>query len=445
MNQEYILNPEVYFFENKPDWGLYNSETQKVIFVNEKIGIYLKQNKTFRKIEFPFKPKLFYKLIDLEFLIIPNTISLKTKNILSKISKPSIDFLYLLTTNKCNFNCKYCFINGNLETKKTENMSLEILTKSLDLFSKSRTKTKKSEILFYGGEPLLNFNIIQQATNIVRNKINTNELKNIKFNIITNGSLVSKSIAKFLYENNFGIGVSIDGPQKIHDKMRIYSNGKGTYKTVLKGYNNLFSQGNKVGISCTISNHNYLNLKQVLEHFTSELNCKNVGFNLLLDSFRFKNEQDLNIIVENILDAYDFGKTQGIFEDSTSKIGNPFYKEYIRYINCGACGKQIVVLPNGKIGPCQACLEDSRIFNKTVFNEKDINQNKVFLEWANRSSYTINTCKNCIAKSVCGGGCAYRAQIQTGNINSPDYNYCIFAKKTLNKLIWDAYEKIKDK
>lgn len=445
MNQEYILNPEVYFFENKPDWGLYNSETQKVIFVDEKIGLYLKQNSTFKKIKFPFKMELFSKLIDLEFLIKPNTLSLKTKNILSKISKPNIDFLYLLTTNKCNFNCKYCFINGNLETKKSENMSLDVLNKSLDLFSRSINKTKKSEILFYGGEPLLNFNIIEHATNIIENKINTNELNNIKFNIITNGSLVSKSIAKFLYENNFGIGISIDGPQKIHDKMRIYSNGRGTYKNVLNGYKNLINQGNKVGISCTISNHNYLNLKSVLEHFIKTLNCKNVGFNLLLDSFKFKNKNDLDTIVDNILEAYDLGKTEGVFEDSVSKIGNPFYKEYIRYINCGACGRQIVVLPNGKIGPCQACLDDAKIFNKNVFNENDIIKNKTFLEWSNRSSYTISECKSCIAKSICGGGCAYRAKLQTGYINSPDYNYCIFAKKTLNKLIWDSYGKIKNK
>ncbi|MBI5884599.1 radical SAM protein [archaeon] len=189
--------------------------------------------------------------------------------------RPAISTLYLLVTDACNLDCRYCFIEPKIrELGKKTNMTEETAKKAIDLFSK--TATDNPMVIFYGGEPLLNFEVIKFATNYGKNK-----LMQPHFTIVTNGTLITNKIAKFFKKQEFNVGVSIDGRKNTHDKMRQYwKQGKGTYSDVRKGLRELIKAGVPFGASCTIGNHNKDCLNNEVKHLIA-IGAKGIGFNLM--------------------------------------------------------------------------------------------------------------------------------------------------------------------
>jgi uncharacterized protein len=142
--------------------------------------------------------------------------------------------LVLNITEQCNMRCKYCSYSGKYPYERVhqnQHMTLETAKKAVDFYLLHSCQDPGQIIGFYGGEPLLNFNVIR---GIVYYTADISKKKNVYFKIETNGTLLNQNIIDFFIENNFIISISLDGPREIHDQNRILKNGRGSFDTVIR-------------------------------------------------------------------------------------------------------------------------------------------------------------------------------------------------------------------
>lgn len=349
--------------------------------------------------------------------------------------KPDFTHMYLILTETCNFDCNYCFIEK--ENKKNNIMSIKTAEKGIDFFIKYGSNfNKKHRIILYGGEPLLNFPVIEFSIKYLKEKYAQNPLAELNIDLITNGSLITKNIANFLSENDVSVTVSIDGFQEIHDAVRVYPSGKGTFDETVRGYNLLKDAGCDVSVSCTVGEHNIEKLESITEYLVKELHTKAVNFNLIGESSNKKNDGSMLKIINKLIKSFEIARDYGVRIEPIMKKARAFVEKQFRFYNCSACGKQIVIAPNGDVGPCHAFLNSRKFFNGNIY---DPNYNPIidpiFKEWNRYSPININTCINCPAIAICGGGCPHNNYIYRGDLWKIDSDDCLQNKVVLKWLI----------
>jgi uncharacterized protein len=308
-------------------------------------------------------------------------------------------------------------------------MSEKTCKDAIDYFYKL-SASKGREIIIYGGEPLLNRKICEKTIEIVRDR---DEEASIL--LITNGSLIDEEIAKFLAKNKVKVSVSIDGPKEINDKFRKDKTGKGTFDRTLRNYK-ILKNYTKPAVSCTISAHNVKILPEVAEWIISELEPHAIGFNLPIVARDSPYHVDPELLAEKLLRAQEICRSHGVYEDRVDRKVVSWVKKQIYPTDCAGIGCQIVVAPDGSFGPCHGLIG-------TEYFSKEGIENKKFGEFASRHPFNMQECYSCEAVGICGGGCAYRAWLNYKTIWMPDEDHCIFAKRILEKMIWDAYARTK--
>ncbi len=365
------------------------------------------------------------------------------KHRIENLPGPAINLMYLILTDECNYGCTYCYV----ENAMPKNFSFSYMTekmakKRIDNFANwsNKKKSRNKSILFYGGEPLLNKTVFEKAvTYIQKLKKEKTLMKNTDISIITNGSLITKEIAKFIKENGVTVGISIDGGPNCNDLCRKFLSGKGTFEATFNGYKNLIEAGVKdIGISFTVGYHNVDNLLENTKYVINKFSVRSLGYNILMDS-------ENNILAtidyakkasEEIIKCFEYLREQGIYEDRVMRKVEFFSNKKVYPTDCAACGRQFVALPDGKIGPCQAFMGSKKHFFNNSRNFSPY-ENKTFIEWSNRSPLSMPQCYHCVALGLCGGGCPCRAEIRNGDIWAIDEIFCQHSKKTVEWIIND--------
>lgn len=347
---------------------------------------------------------------------------------------PNISLMYLLLTEDCNYDCKYCFIEPKIREKNLM-MTKEIAKKGIDLYLRNLGSGDYHEVWFYGGEPLMNFDVMKFSVEYVRGR-----LPNVRLTLITNGSLISDDVADFLVKNNINVGLSLDGPKEINDNYRyFYKTDRGTFDATLLGYKKLKERGLKLGVSCVVNKYNYDKLEEITEYFIKELGFNGIGFNLMREMNEDKAPNPREV-AKHMIKSFEICHGEGINED---RIGNRRFKSFINkrpwIKDCAGYGNQIVVTPNGKIGTCHAFWPENRYLDLDVNFNESICNNKNWIEWNNRLAYNLDDCKNCEGISLCGGGCAFSSFMSKGSLYALDEYTCEFVKEVLEWLIWHKF------
>ncbi|MEW6681005.1 MAG: radical SAM protein [bacterium] len=324
------------------------------------------------------------------------------------------------------------------------------MKKGIDLFIKNIDKTEDLEkhITFYGGEPLLCFDIVKFAIEYLRKEeaLCSFGKKGVEINIITNGSLVTEDIAKFFKDFNIGVTFSLDGQEIDNDKTRQYPDGRGTFKDVVKGLKNLQKYSCNVGICFTVGIQNVLNLMENVKFLVEELGVKVISYNVMHDLKKGKNPAyvDVKLVIENIMKTFPYLEEKGIFDEKILRRWDSFIEKRYYFHDCGACGSEIVLLPDEYIGSCHVCSS----FKKYCIPFKediDFRKEPIWQEWARRSPFNMPQCKGCNLISICGGGCPYSAMVRYGSIWDVDKDHCYdFISKILELYIWKVYDRMKD-
>jgi uncharacterized protein len=372
---------------------------------------------------------------ELEKLKLVNA-SIDLSEYVKRMSGVRFSVAYLLLTDNCNLNCKYCFIESCFE-KHNNSMSLETAFKAIDLYKKLVEKSgvdlKYAQVIFYGGEPTLNRKVLMPAIKRVRGY-------GMKPHMVTNGTLMDEELAVFLAENEVEVGVSMDGPKEVHDLKRVDLEGGGSFEKALNCFKLLKECGVRVGVSCTISNHN-IDEAAELTYFFNQIGCKNYTFNFL--NYNSNDSVPIEKLSEFFIKAFNLSKIFDAVEGRALRCVKAFINEDLNFKDCAGLGNQIVVLPDGKVGVCQAYASSEKYFIKTVDDDPEsFFADSVFKKWSERFPLNINNCLNCNAIGICGGGCAYYAEQTKGKIEEVDERYCKIMNDFLEFLIWDYYQKI---
>lgn len=371
------------------------------------------------------------------------------------IPQQGLETLYLLLSDHCNLRCSYCFIHQSMPevyTRKT--MIWETAQMAIDMFfanvAKNPPETRKSRktILFYGGEPLLNFVVLRKAVlyveDVYKNEIAEMGDRGFIFSLITNGTLITDRMAAFLVEHpRIAITVSLDGPKEINDQKRIYINGKGSYDQVVRGLRRLRQAGCKnLSLSCTLDEHNIDRLEEVLA-LSDEFGLIAINLNPLLDTEQEKiNDAYLTKVNARMIEYFLLARQKGVYEERMMRKIKPFISHRVRPYDCQATGSQVVCSPDGQLGICQEGLGMKNYFFGKASREFEFSKHPVAQEWGKRSPLNMPQCYGCPAIGICGGGCAYGAYLRNGSIWSVDTRFCEHSLTTLKWIVWDIYEQM---
>jgi len=233
-----------------------------------------------------------------------------------KLSK-HLSHLILNITEQCNQRCTYCIFSGNYPGQRTHNnsfMTWEIAQNSIDYFLQRARTDKKSIISFYGGEPLLNWKLVKKCINYT---IKRNTLDKLVITIGTNLTLCTNDIIDFLIHNNVELFVSLDGHSSIHNRARVFSNGKETHAKVLKILRKIKEKSaeyfyNKVSIFCTFDKNN--DLLEIFEYFSADffrnlsvqinpISETGTGFYKVTKNNQRNYRRSLNILLDRYLES----------------------------------------------------------------------------------------------------------------------------------------------
>lgn len=311
----------------------------------------------------------------------------------------------LITTKLCNLDCKYCY-----ETKNgTEDVVMSKKMAKCAIDNSIKESTDKLKIIFFGGEPTLNMDLIKFCVDYANNL----EIP-AEFQISTNG-VVSEEKLNYLIDNDFGIQISADGVPKIQNKQRPVKDGSGSAKDVEETISFLTEREYPFKIRMTVTNHNLDHLLESIRYY-GKLEVEYIHIESVSSSGGYNNnlytELDSKKFAEKMIQALDEAKEFGmrIINSAYMNISEPTTRF------CGAlCGNQIVLTPDGKVSTCYEVQDychpssDSLIIGEynSDTDEIEINQSKVD-KLKKVSTDKLKKCEDCFVKFICGGGCPIR-------------------------------------
>lgn len=325
-----------------------------------------------------------------------------------------INKICLAVSYNCNFSCLYCYNNTKADNTSVSLMTATTARRAIDFLSDNSSKDTLA-IDFFGGEPLLNFNVINIAADHCRSK-----KKDIKFSITTNATLITPSIAEFLKVNDFKVVVSIDGSENIHNQVRKYRNGKDSYESVIKGidilrqyiaaekltYNvvatKLFPYAEKIVSELQERGMSNISLNTVSAPGSSQLDINETTMQCLMESEEqiFKKLLTLDTILH--VRYLPFIQIMKIFAQGKKKM-----------LRCGVY-TDLAISAEGNFYPCHRFIGDNKFrlgdLWKGLLEEE---REKSYLSY---SEYHTK-CDSCWGRYICGGPCLYDSYAYTGSIN----------------------------
>lgn len=349
----------------------------------------------------------------------------------------------LNVAHSCNFGCLYCFAKKGNYGGKDALMSFDVARASIDFLVKNSDGRNTLEIDFFGGEPLLNFDVVKKTIEYART---TYKDKNFRFTLTTNGSLLTDEIEKFLYDNDVSIVLSLDGDKTTNDKYRVLRNGAGTFDLVFprvkkvaehrKDSGGYYVRGtythDTLHISKTVMDlhdfgFKYISLEPVV---TKE---ENIGIKRE-DLPTLKNEY------ERLADKYVESQKEGtwnFFHFNLDLEAGPCIQKRIH--GCGAGVEYIAVSPDGSIYPCHQFdgIKETKLGD--VFTGIT---NKELQDKFRRANFLFNKeeCSNCWARFYCSGGCLANNYTMNGDIFKPYEIGCEIQKMRIEAALYVAYK-----
>jgi len=450
------LSRFTHFIETGNDYtGILNSLSLDVLVVRRDFAKLLKEVRhfDFSKIETLMSIQLAEELIK-RHLLIPETKSEldDLKSFQEHLKHAPVGILYLILSDACNINCSYCYFEEAIPANYTfSKMKIETARLGIDVFAKILTVSisrglDEPQIIIYGGEPLSNWQVLRLSLEYIHKLRESGILpENTSVTINSNGTLITEEIAKVLAAFSFvTLAVSIDGPKDIHDFHRVDRMGLGTYDRVHAGIKMAKTMGVNVGLCCTLTHRNIERAEEILIWMQETYGISSLGFNILLETPK-PIIADRIVYAEKVADklisCFLVARKHGIYEDRIMRKVKSFVEGDTYFYDCGGCGQQLVVSPNGKVGVCQAYCGTKKYFTDLT-DGFDPKNHSYWKEWRMRSPLNMPQCIDCIALGNCGGGCPYSAESRMGSIWSLDDVFCIFSRKTINFLVRDLIEQM---
>jgi uncharacterized protein len=346
-----------------------------------------------------------------------------------------IRHLELMVTHACNLGCRYCYgTDGpdkwkgapHLYGARSSGMSLETARRGVDFLFEAAGAQKGLSVIFFGGEPLLEVELIERLLPYVREQEKERE-KKVNLSLSTNGLLLTEKVVRFLVKNHIGCQVSIDGPRAIQDANRCLPDGGGSYDLILPGIRRLIAaRKGKVPSRVTVA-HGHIEMPQILEHLLS------LGFDSVHIEPAIGTLTGISVTREDVAEIKGQIETLALFLVKSLKNNRYFnFSNLVKYIRqtrvirersahyCGAGRTYLALSQEGAFYPCHRFvgLDEYRMGDLDTGIDLTLQKKILDLTVDNRP-----VCRDCWARYLCGGGCWKHAVDLNGGLEVPHNDY----------------------
>ena len=330
--------------------------------------------------------------------------------------------LCLHIAHDCNLACKYCFAEEGEYHGRRALMSLEVGKKALDFLVANSGNRVNLEVDFFGGEPLMNWQVVKELVKYGRSLEAPNN-KKFRFTLTTNGVLLNDEIMEFANREMANVVLSIDGRKEVHDKMRPFRGGQGSYDLIVPRFQKIAeSRGQERYYVRGTFTHNNLDFSRDVLHL-ADLGFKQISVEPVVagpeDDYAIT-EDDLPVLMEEydklaveMAKRRKAGKGFHFFHFMIDLEGGPCVAK--RLSGCGSGTEYLAVTPWGDLYPCHQFVGNEKFLMGNV--EEGILRNDVRDEFKCCNVYAKEKCRKCFAKFYCSGGWAANAYNFHGNIN----------------------------
>ncbi|HZW48517.1 MAG TPA: thioether cross-link-forming SCIFF peptide maturase, partial [Bacillota bacterium] len=346
-----------------------------------------------------------------------------------------IKALCLHVAHTCNLNCEYCFASQGKYQGERALMSFEVGKQALDFLITHSGSRSNLEVDFFGGEPLMNWEVVKQLVSYGRSREKPCH-KKFRFTLTTNGMLINDEVIDFCNQEMYNVVLSLDGRKEVHDHLRKNYAGEGSYDTIVPKFQRLVEKRGQQGyyIRGTFTHHN-------IDFSNDLLHMADLGFTQLsmepvvcapTDPYALTQE-DLPIIFEQ----YEILAKEMIQREKAGK-GITFYHYmldlangpcvYKRISGCGSGTEYMAVTPWGELYPCHQFVGDPKFSMGNIWD--GVTNQGLQDEFKLCNVYARPECSDCWARLYCSGGCAANACHATGSITGIyEYGCEIFRKR----------------
>lgn len=346
-----------------------------------------------------------------------------------------IKALCLHVSHDCNLSCEYCFASKGDYNSGRKLMSREIALKAVDYLVDNSGLRRNIEIDFFGGEPLMNFNIVKETVAYGR-EIEKKTGREFYFTITTNGTLLDEHKIEFINEQMDNVVISLDGRKEVHDSTRYDKTGKGSYDRIVPHAKELVStrNGKSYFIRGTFTSRNKDFSKDVMH--LSALGFKEISVEPVVgsgDKLFIKEAELPDILNEYEKLAADYlnclreGQDLRFYHFNLNLYEGPCI--YKRVAACGAGFEYLAVSPEGYLYPCHQFVGQREFVMGDIYS--GIKNMTLRDSFKGNNILTKAKCRDCWAKLFCSGGCHANAWYSNGNTAEPNEIACTLQKKRI--------------
>ena len=332
-----------------------------------------------------------------------------------------IKALCLHVAHSCNLNCAYCFASQGKYQGERALMSFETGKRALDFLIENSGTRRNLEVDFFGGEPLMNWEVVKQLVKYARS-IEKEKGKNFRFTLTTNGVKIDDDVIDFSNREMSNVVLSLDGRKEIHDRYRVDYNGKGSWDLIVpkfqkfveaRGGKNYYMRG-----TFTHANPDFLeDIKQMLDLGFTELSmepvvCASGDPSELTEQDKETVMKQYEDLAELMLKKDKEGKPFTFYHYMIDLKGGPCI--YKRISGCGSGTEYMAVTPWGDLYPCHQFVGDEKFRLGDIW--QGVTNTAIQDEFAACNVYARPDCHDCWAKLYCSGGCAANAYHSTGSV-----------------------------
>ena len=318
--------------------------------------------------------------------------------------------LCLHIAHDCNLACQYCFAEEGEYHGRRALMSFEVGKKALDFLIANSGSRRNLEVDFFGGEPLMNFQVVKDLVAYGREQEKLHD-KKFRFTLTTNGVLLNDEIMEFCNKEMGNVVLSIDGRKEVHDKMRPFRKGAGSYDLIVPKFQKFAESRNqdKYYVRGTFTHYNTDFAADVLH--LADLGFKQISVEPVVAEPKEPyaiTEEDLPKLFEEydklaaeMVERHKDGRDFNFFHFMIDLNGGPCVAK--RLSGCGSGTEYLAVTPWGDLYPCHQFVGQDDFLMGNV--DDGIVKPEIADDFRSCNVYSKDKCRNCFAKFYCSGGC----------------------------------------
>ncbi len=363
--------------------------------------------------------------------------------------RPIVKALCLNIAHDCNLRCKYCFAGQGGYGQWRMLMPFDVARRGVDFLIAHSGPREHCELDFFGGEPLLNWHVVQQTIDYVHTQEKKHH-KKIKMSLTTNGLLLDEAKVKYLTDNHISLILSLDGRKEMHDRMRPGVHGEGTYDRIVKNlqYCVQHRNGEEYYVRGTFTRYN-------LDFTTDVIDMLDHGFDAVsmepvvgedTEKYSIKKEdlprvkEEYDRLAKLFIQREEEGRPFFFFHFNMDLWKGPCLPKRLR--GCGAGHEYLAVVPNGDIYPCHQFVGREGYVLGNVY--EGLKNMKMMHDFRANHVFSKPTCVDCWAKFFCSGGCHANNESFAGDIHKPYDITCEIQKKRVEcAMMIQAYNQLK--